>query len=183
VLFKPNHPVLPILLRRNEKGLWFVDEPQSWATFHLFQDGGSRLKYRDSPFAFAATNSTGADEKGSMYADRAAAPALVAYPFDLKERIRRAENELAKNASQATSYLNLAEILHFDMYWIQAAIPLYEKALELDPARKDLRWRLIDILSASSDMDAMETQALALLKLDPNDHYARYYYDWLRSNH
>lgn len=182
VLFKPNHPVLPILLRRNEKGLWFVDEPQSWATFHLFQDGGSRLKYRDSPFAFAAINGTGADERGSMYADRAAAPALVAYPFDLKERIRRAENEIAANPSQAAAYLNLAEILHFEMFWIQAAIPLYEKVLELDPARKDLRWRLIDIFSASSDMDAMEAQALALLKLDPNDYYARYYYDWLRKN-
>jgi TPM domain len=182
VLFKPNHPVLPILLRRNEKGLWFIDEPQSWATFHLFQDGGSRLKYRDSPFAFAAINGTVADERGSMYADRASAAALVAYPFDLKDRIRRAENEIADNPSQAAAYLNLAEILHFEMFWIQAAIPLYEKALELDPARKDLRWRLIDIFSASSDMDAMEAQALALLKLDPNDYYARYYYDWLRKN-
>jgi hypothetical protein len=110
------------------------------------------LKYRDSPFAFAAINGTGAAERGSLYADRAAAPALFAYPFDLKGRIRRAENEIAENSSLAAAYLKLAEILHFDMFWIQAAVPLYEKVLELDPSRKDLRWRLIDILSASSDM-------------------------------
>jgi hypothetical protein len=31
--FKPNHPVPPILLRRNEKGLWFVDEPKGGQRF------------------------------------------------------------------------------------------------------------------------------------------------------
>jgi hypothetical protein len=183
VLFKPNHPVLPILLRRNEKRLWFVDEPKAWATFHLSEDGSSRLKYRDSPFAFAAVDGTGADRFGALYAGRADAPSLIAYPFNLKERVRRAEIDLSRNPSQAAAYVRLAELLHFEMYWIRGAAPLYEKALALDPARIDLRWRLIDIYRNMAETDGEERQYIAILKRAPHDTYARYYYDWFRQTY
>lgn len=179
VLFMPNHPVLPILLRRNEKGLWLVDEPKAWATFHLSEDGSSRLKYNSSPFAFAAVDGTGADRSGSLYAGRAYAPELITYPFDLRERLRHAEREISNHPSLATSYLNLAELLHFEMYWIQGAAPLYEKALALAPDRIDLRWRLIDIYRNMAEIDGEEQQYIAILRQNPNDRYARFYYDWL----
>lgn len=37
VFFKAEHPVLPIILQK-ENGLWTVNEPLSWALFHRFED-------------------------------------------------------------------------------------------------------------------------------------------------
>jgi hypothetical protein len=149
----------------------------------LYEDGSSRLSYRDSPFAFAAVDGTGADRLGALNANRAGAPALIAYPFDLKERVRRAESETTKNPPQAAAYLNLAKLLHFEMYWIQGAPPLYEKVLELDPGRTDVRWRLIDIYRNTTDIDGEERQYLVMLKHDPADYFAKHYYDWLRKTY
>lgn len=176
VLFQPGQPVLPILLRRNDKGLWLIDEPGAWATFHLYEDGSKYLKYLDSPFAFAAGQGT--DHAVALYPGQVHAPALFVYPFDLKERIRSAESEIVRHPSQSAAYLKLAELLHFEMYWIQGAAPLYEKVLELDPDRIDLRWRLIDLYQNMTDTDHVECQYVAILKQDPNDVYARHYFNW-----
>ena len=53
VSFKTGQPVLPIFLRRDEKGLWRVDEPKVWATLLLSEDGSSRLIY-DMPHTRSA---------------------------------------------------------------------------------------------------------------------------------
>jgi hypothetical protein len=180
VIFKPASPVLPILLRRDGNGLWFVDEPASWAAFHLYEDGSSQLKYANSEFAFARTGGNHGDGRPPVYEGLAKAPPLLPIPSELKARLRRAEADIQRGPTDADAYLRLAELLHFGMFWIEAAAPLYDKVLELRPERKDLRWRLIDLYRNSADADGQERQFKALLKADPNDRYARWYYDWFQ---
>lgn len=180
VVFQPKSPVLPILLRRDDKGLWFVDEPAAWAAFHLYEDGSSQLKYANSAFAFARTGGNHGEGRPALYEGMASAPAPIPLAFDLKERIRQAEGDIYRNPGDSATYLRLAELLHFEVYWIEAAAPLYDKVLAMDPRRSELRWRLIDIYRNSADADGQERQFIALLKADPNDGNARWYYDWFK---
>jgi tetratricopeptide (TPR) repeat protein len=180
VIFQPRSPVLPILLRRDDKGMWFVDEPAAWAAFHLYEDGSSQLKYANSAFAFARTGGNHGEGRSALYEAMATAPALIPIPFDLKALIRRAEGDIYRNPADSSAYLRLAELLHFEAYWIEAAAPLYDKVLSMDPHRSELRWRLIDIYRNSADADGQERQFKALLKANPNDRLAQWYYDWFK---
>jgi hypothetical protein len=73
----------------------------------------------------------------------------------------------------------MAELLHFEMYWLEAAAPLYEKFLELEPEHHEIRWRLIDIYLNTTDVDGQERQYLELLKRKSEDPLLRHlYYNW-----
>jgi tetratricopeptide (TPR) repeat protein len=179
-LFQPGAPVLPILLRKNEQGLWLIDEAKAWVYFHLSEDGSSVPKYSDSPYAFVWLENTDRERARPIYFDRSHTPALIEQPFNLKEKIRSAEQYVEQAPNQAMSYLRLAELLHFEMYWIEAAAPMYEKVLELAPERDDIRWRLIDVYLNMTDIDGLERQYLQLLKNTPDDTLVQYYYKWFQ---
>lgn len=178
--FKPGAPVLPILLRRNEKGLWLVDEARAWAYFHLDEDGSSTPKYADSPYAFA-WHASQTSQARTVYLDRARTPAIPALPYSVKKSLQQAELEIANDPKRVDGYVRAAELLQFEMYWIEAAAPLYEKVLELAPQRDDIRWRLIDIYTNVTDIDALERQYRALLRYAPSDTLAQHYFKWFKS--
>ena len=183
-VFPKGSPVLPILLQKNEQGLWRVDEAKAWVYFHLSEDGTSIPKYGDSPYAFSWQDSAGQDAgrkpTTAAYFDRSPGPALIKPPFDLKALIASAEQDIAQSPNQAARYLRLAELLHFEMYWLEAAAPLYEKVLELTPARHDIRWRLVDVYLNLTDIDGLERQYLQLLKNTPDDRLVAGYYSWFK---
>lgn len=182
VVFQVNHPVLPILLRRNEQGLWLVDEASAWANFHLFELGNNPVpKYLVAPFSFAWQESAYWGVVAPLFEDRSATPPLLEFPFSLREKLERLEREIANDPAGAHHYLAMAELLHFEMYWLEAAAPLYERFLELAPARNDIRWRLIDVYLNTTDIDGQERQYLALLKRTPKDPLLLHlYYNWFR---
>lgn len=180
VVFQVGHPVLPILLRKNEQGMWLVDEASAWAQFHLFEFGENPVpKYRVMPFSFAWLESAHRGVVSPLFQDRAAAPSLLEFPFSLRELLMRFEREISNDPAEALNYLRMAELLHFEMYWLEAAAPLYERFLELAPTRNDIRWRLIDVYLNTTDVDGQQRQYLALLKRTPDDQYLRHlYYNW-----
>ena len=179
VHFKPGTPVLPIFLRRGAKGLWYVDEARVWSHFHLYQDGSHGLKYNQSPYAFAATDKTGGDGK-ARFADLVQVPPLMSPETDLRQALRDAENAVLRNPRDPDAYLRLADVLHFELYWINAVGPVYEKALELDPSRTAVRWRLVDIYEMTSDVDGVERQYREILRRNPGDLYANHYLKHLK---
>jgi len=186
VTFQAGHPVLPILLRRDVagdgRGRWYVDEAGSWAYFHLFEDAISPVpKYDQFPYRFTWEQSAFRDARKSIFLDRSAPPPLRALPFDLRAAIAQAEADIARTPASADAVLHLAELLHFEMYWLEAAAPLYEKVLSLDPDRVAIRWRLMDVYINTTDIDGLERQYVAILKRLPEDALARWYYDeWFK---
>jgi predicted TPR repeat methyltransferase len=66
-------------------------------------------------------------------------------------------------------------VLHFELYWINAVGPVYEKVLELVPEDTAVRWRLVDIYEMTSDVDGAERQFREILKRNPNDVYAAHF--------
>jgi tetratricopeptide (TPR) repeat protein len=131
-------------------------------------------------FAFSRWQETGyRDVVTPLFADRSTPPALHRLPFDLRSQLQRAENEIAQHPEGAAAYLQAAELLHFEMYWLEAAAPLYEKFVELQPNRDDIRWRLIDVYLNTTDIDGQERQYLKLLERNPHDPLAHHlYYKW-----
>jgi hypothetical protein len=183
VSFQPKQPVLPIFLRRDEKGLWRVDEPKVWATLHLFQDGSSRLKYSGAAYAFGIAPAEGEYSARSLFFDKATPPPLVPMPTELKERMKRAEARIQANPASADAWVALADLLHFEMFWIQSTESVYERILTLDPYRPEIRWRLIDIHQMTSDVEAENAQWCEILHRDPDDSLARHYYKWFRKQY
>jgi TPM domain/Tetratricopeptide repeat len=179
--FALNHPALPILLRRDAAGLWYVDEPASWAYFHLIQNAVSPPPVSDSfPFKFVWEASAFSKTK-SFLGQHNSAPPVNELPFSLKDRLAKAEDKVAKDPINPDTYMEIAELLHFEMYWLEAAAPVYEKALELSPDRVDLHWRLFDVYSSTIDYDQAMRHLSIILKKTPKDAAARWYYDWLKS--
>ncbi len=167
----------PILLRQNERGLWYVDEARASAYFHLSDDGRSHPKFQDGPYTFAWP----ADQ--ALYLNRSRAPALLDNPAKLLKHIGQAEADIARQPKQAENYVKLAELLQFDMAWFEAAAPLYEKALQLAPQRHDLAWRLIDIYLNTNDINGVERHYLSLLKKTPDDTLLQNHYKWFQKNY
>lgn len=108
------------------------------AYFHLAEDGRSVPKYADAPFAFVWG---GQDAAQPVYADRGRVPALpdeepaTPSPGTLLGRLAQAEQAVQAQPQQADGWQQLAELLHFELYWLDAAAALYEQALKLDPER------------------------------------------------
>jgi hypothetical protein len=198
-LYPESAPVLPILLRKMADGLWYIDEVHAWAYFHLAEDGSSVPKYADAPYAFAWAARPGQAARQAVYFDRAATPPLLdalnataataaaadasAAANPLLVRVAQAEQVLREHPERADAWRHLAELLHFEMYWLEAAAPLYEQALKLAPGRIELHWRLIDVYLNTSDIDALERQYHALLHVTPDDALLQHYYAWFQKNY
>jgi hypothetical protein len=183
VSFRPGEPVLPIFLRRDGSGLWLVDEPKVWATVHLFQDGSSRLKYDDAPYAFGIAPRDGESAPRSLFQRKVVPPTLLPLSTNLKEQVAGAESRIRMNPASVEAWIRLADLLHFEMFWLQASESVYERILTLDPGRTDIRWRLIDIHQMTSDTEAENRQWCEVLKRDPGDALARWYYKWFRKSY
>lgn len=180
VKFPIGSPVQPILMRKNAAGVWLVDEAKAWAYFHLYEDGSSHAKFDSGPFAFAWR------DQSSVYYDRIVPPNLydhVSNTASIMQRLQAAEARIKQHPQDAQAYQDVAEILQFDMYWIQAAATMYEKALSLAPQKNELHWRLIDIYANTTDIDAEEKHYLALLKNTPDDALLKHYYAWFKKNY
>ena len=180
VKFPIGSPVQPILMRKNAAGVWLVDEAKAWAYFHLYEDGSSHAKFDSGPFAFAWR------DQSSVYYDRIVPPNLhdhVSNTTTIMQRLQAAETRIKQHPQDAQAYQDVAEILQFDMYWIQAAATMYEKALLLAPEKNELHWRLIDIYANTTDIDAEEKHYLALLKSTPDDALLKDYYAWFKKNY
>lgn len=166
-----------ILLRQNERGLWLVDETKTGAYFYLAEDGSSQPKYQQGPYAFAWQGET------ARYLERSQAPALPDTAGKLLKLIEQAQAQITRQPKQAESYIKLAELLHFEMGWLEACAPLYEKALQLAPERHDLDWRLIDLYLNTTDINGAERHFMALLKKTPDDSHLQQHYAWFQKKY
>jgi hypothetical protein len=181
--FGPRDPVLPILMRRDPEGLWFVDEPKAWAAYHLFQDGSSNLKYNGMAFEFAALPWPSGQRRTAMFGSNASPPALLPLPAGLKARLARAEARVQAAPSDVDAWVALADLLHFEIFWISASEAAYERIVKLAPERMDIQWRLLDIYEMTSDVDGENRQWCAILRHDPRDPIANHWYPHFRKSH
>ncbi len=180
-VFRPGHPVLPVFMRRNAQGQWLVDEPKGQAYFVLPEHGGAAVqKFSNFPYVLAFAPAAGQAPVASLYADRSMPPALLKDDAALQGYLRQRQDRLAAQPTDVDNILKLAEALHFDLYWLEAAAPLYERVLQLAPARDDIRWRLLDVYTGTSDIDAQERLYRELVARTPGDALVEHYYDWFR---
>lgn len=182
VSYRSGQPVLPIFMRRDADGRWLVDEPKAWASLHLFQDGSHRLKYKDSPYAFGIQPVKG-ERAWAIFDNRAIPPALVPMPTNLKQRLAEAEARVKEKPSDVAGWVALADLLHFEIFWVQAAEAVYERIVALDPDRMDIRWRLIDMHQMTSEIDTLNREWCDLLHRYPRDGFIIWHYQWLRRDY
>jgi hypothetical protein len=178
-LFQPDNLVWPILLRKNEKGLWLVDEARAWAYFHMSEGGLNPIqKSIDFPFAFAWQARAFNGEPPPYYpGHRLYTPAVPGYPDNLMSRIHAAEQKIAESPEISQHYFDLADILYFDCYWLTAAIPLYEKGLALEPMRMEYRWRLVDLYLNDTRIDPFLNQLAEIARRNTEDKWAASWYE------
>nr|WP_295785286.1 TPM domain-containing protein [Rhodoferax sp.] len=181
-VFQAGQPVLPMFLRRNAQGRWLVDEPKGQAYFVLPEQGGAAVqKYANFPYAAAFVPATGQPVTAALYADRSVPPALSEDGSAVKRQVQALQDRLATQPDDVDATLKLAEHLHFDLYWLEAAAPLYERVLQLAPDRNDIRWRLLDVYTGTSDIDAQERLYQELTRRTPHDALVAHYFAWFRS--
>jgi hypothetical protein len=179
--FQPGQPVLPLFLRRNAQGRWLVDEPKGQAYFVLPEQGGAAVqKYANFPYAAAFAPAKGQPATVALYADRSAPPALSDSGSAIKKQVQQLQGRLASQPDDVDATLKLAEVLHFDLYWLEAAAPLYERVLQLAPDRNDIRWRLLDVYTCTSDIDAQQRIYQELARRTPDDSLVAHYYAWFQ---
>jgi hypothetical protein len=175
-------PVMPIFLRRDAHGLWRVDEPKAWATVHLFQDGSHRLKYLNAAYAFGIEHPPNYPKPWSLFMSKSIPPPLLPVGADLKAEVARAEAAVRAEPRNVEAWIALANLLHFEMFWLQPAEAVYERIVALAPERTDMRWRMIDIYQMTSDVEGQNREWCAILKRDPGDSLARWHYKWFRTS-
>ena len=182
-VFGPKDPVLPILMRRDAAGLWFVDEPKVWAAYHLFQDGSSNLKYDNMAYGFAALPWPSGAPRTAIFGANVRPPPLVPLSANLQARLAWAEARVQWEPDDVAAWIVLADLLHFEMFWIQASEAVYERIVKLAPERTDMRWRLIDMYEMSSDADAENAQWCEILKRQPGNPVASNWYRHIRRSY
>ena len=144
-IFKQNTATLPIVLVGQPNGNWLVDEPLSWS---LFQ------RYEDSSQVFVKYPGTLAKAALPISMPHGAPPTLTP---DSMENLRTLEAAVAAQPDR-THYLALADALYFDFYWLDAAIPLYEKAFLNgdtidDHGMPEYVWHMQDAYLANSNIE------------------------------
>lgn len=182
-MFQPGHAVLPVLMRRDAQGLWRIDEAKGPAYFQLAEQGGAaRPKYADFAHALAWRETPGAEPLLPLFGGRALAPP-AASPEPLALRLAQLQKRAGAAGAKATDLLALAQLLHFELYWLEAAAPLYEGALARQPQRDDLRWTLVDVYTNTSDVDAQERHLRALAMRNAGDAFTAYYLRWFEQTY
>jgi hypothetical protein len=167
-LFKAGEPTMPVLMRQQTDGKWLVDEASAWAHFHLFESATEPVpKYDDHEFWFAWEQDQRWVKSQALYPLRV--KTSNSYTADLHQEIRNLENFILKNPEDSLGYLRLADLIYFNSYWIAAAVPLYEKALHLNPKNSEIRWRLIDLYLNDTNIEGLLREARALVKQSPED--------------
>lgn len=182
-VFGVKDPVLPILMRRDPAGFWLVDEPKVWAAYHLFQDGSSNIKYPNMEFAFASLPWPSGQPRAPLFDANVRTPPLVPLSANLQARLAWAEARVLWEPDNVEAWIVLADLLHFEMFWIQAAEAAYERIVKLAPERNDMRWRLIDMYEMSSDVEGANLQWCEILKRDRGNPTAVRRYKHFRSSY
>jgi hypothetical protein len=180
-VFKPGVPALPIVLRKDDKGRWLVDEAKSWAYFHLFEDDmDPRPKYDDYPFVDAWKEFHHPLAGRFIYYGKIKTPPMLDYPYSLVSKINALEDRIRNNPKDSNAYFELGDLLYFETYWLKGAMPLYEKGLELAPERVDYRWRLVDLYLNDTDIEKFIAELKTIKEMRPQDRDAKYYYDFYK---
>ena len=182
-VFGVRDPVLPILMRRDAAGFWFVDEPKVWAAYHLFQDGSSNIKYANMAYGFAALPWPSGMTRDPIFDPKVRTPPLMPLSGNLQARLAWAEALVQWEPDNVEAWIALANLLHFEMFWIQASEAAYERIVRLAPDRMDMRWRLIDMYEMSSDADNENLQWCEILKREPGNPIAVSRYRHFRNSY
>ena len=171
-----DHSNLPLVLRRGDDGLWYVDEPKSWTYFHRFEDNVNFfVKYADNPFLDALRALKVPNMDQAIY-EHVATPALHAYPYSLGAAIRSLEVKIRLAPRDATNQAALGDLYLFESNWISKAIASYEKASALAPEDVTYRWRLMDLYLNASQVDKMLAQLKYLSEHSPADRRTQAWY-------
>jgi hypothetical protein len=110
-------------------------------------------------------------------------PPLVPLSANLQGRLAWAEAKVQWEPDNVEAWIVLADLLHFEMFWIQASEAAYERIVKLAPERTDMRWRLIDMYEMSSDVDGENVQWCEILKREPGNALAVSRYRHFRNSY
>jgi TLP18.3/Psb32/MOLO-1 phosphatase superfamily protein len=175
----PGGSNLPIVLRRANDGLWYVDEPKAWTYFHRFEDNANFLvKYADNPF-FGALRALGLPNMTTaIYGNHVRTPTPPIYPFSIAAAVQAAEHEIQAAPAVASNYARLGDLYLFEMNWTSRAIDAYQKASAIEPDDLAYRWRLMDLYLNDSRADKMLAELKYLAEHSPGDPHTQ---EWFRA--
>ena len=134
-------------------------------------------------FAFASLPWPSGRPRDPLFDSKVRTPPLVPLSANLQARLAWAEAKVQWEPDNVAAWIVLADLLHFEMFWIQAAEAAYERIVKLAPERTDMRWRLIDMYEMSSDVDGENLQWCEILKRDRGNPTALWRYQHFRDSY
>lgn len=155
--------VPPLLLRRDPAGLWRVDYAK---TVSLVGGFGQRVAIETyhSPWSFGVKDRfVHAYWFGNI-------PRLPAFPLNLKEKIGKLKENIAKDPNNPANYFKLADIYHWECLSDEEAIKFLEIGLKLEP--DNVPYHLLAVLIYEKylpGIDNAQRHLEAALKYRPDD--------------
>ena len=118
----------------------------------------------------------------ALFQRYAVPPPLVPMPTRLRERLQAAEAAVRDRPGDVAAWTALADLLHFEVYWLQATEAVYERILQLDPRNDAIRWRLLDVTEMTSDVERENVLWCELLRASRGDGWIKQRYGWFRKS-
>ncbi|MET3871838.1 hypothetical protein J3R74_001708 [Puniceicoccus vermicola] len=149
-----------MLFRRGSDGKWRYDLSKSWGLASVSFDFStySITSYvRDHPWDFAFPDS-------SDQPQRIRFPELLEDDVDLFERMDRLKANIRGNPDEVQNYVDLSNLLFWELYWIRPAIEVAEAGLLRNPENKELRWLAIYARYRAPILKGIEPHFIALIE-------------------
>ena len=175
---QPGKSNLPVVLRKGQDGLWYVDEPKAWTYFHRFEDDVDFfVKYADNPFLPQLQALNMPHMAYAIYDHHSATPMRTLYPFALAQTVKVLEDRTKASPNDAANYAALGDLYLFEMNWITKAIASYEQAEKLAPNELQYRWRLMDLYLNASRAEKSLAELKFLSEHLPGDQVTRAWFE------
>lgn len=149
-----------LMFRRSPDGKWRYDLTKSWGLANYSFKNKTFLEtglVNDHPWKFAFPETT-------QRPLRVRFPELLPLEMNLSKRMDELKKRIQNEEATAEDYIDLANLLFWEFYWIQASISVAEEGLNKFPQNQTLRWLAIYARYRAPLFDGIEPHYVALVE-------------------
>lgn len=149
-----------MLFVRGTDGKWRYDLTKSWASGQVSFDFST---FQVNEYVSAHPWQFAFPDQGER-ALRVRFPEPLPSDLDLMQYMDQLKAKIHESPQETQNYLDLANLLFWELYWIQASVEVAEAGLKQDPENQALRWLAIFARYRAPLYDGIEPHYIALIE-------------------